>query len=88
MQQPKIYEVTHIDEVEEVKLQFSKFFKQSTDNSHLNIPSKLDNIYNQDEINKNSRRDLIVSNLLARKIVMIYEEFGGKNFMNEKYQNK
>ena len=44
MQQPKTYEVEQIDEVEEVRLQFSKFFKQTTDNSHMNIPSKLENI--------------------------------------------
>jgi hypothetical protein len=85
MQVPKTYEVEQIDEVEEVRLQFSKFFKQTTDNSHLQIQSKLDNIYNQEEINKSSRKDLIVSNLLNRKIIMMHEEYGAKNFMNERY---
>ena len=46
MQQQKTYFNEYVDEVEEVRLQYSKFFKQTTDNSHLQITSKLDNIYN------------------------------------------
>jgi hypothetical protein len=47
---PGEYEITHMDEVEELKIQFSRFFRQGTNNSDLIVPSKYDNIYNLDEI--------------------------------------
>mgnify|MGYP007134748476 CR=1 FL=1 len=48
--------------------------------------SGITNIYNYDEINKSSRKDLIISNLLARKIICMVEEEGCKNFMSMDYQ--
>ena len=61
------------------------FFTRVTDNTELVIPSKHENIYNQDEINKNSRKDLIVSIMLSRKVIMMIVEEGTCNFMNFKY---
>ena len=49
-----IYPITHIDEVEQVRLLFSKFFKATTDFRHLDVESKVMNIYNQGELYKSS----------------------------------
>jgi len=61
------------------------FFTKSTDNSGIDIPSKLSNIYNFDEINQSSRKELIVSRILTRKIVTMIEEEGAKNFIYSAY---
>jgi len=87
LDKPIMYEENEIDEVEQIRLLFSQFFKQTTDFSDLNIPSKHENIYNYDEINKSSRKDLIIQNILVLKVVMMIEEEGGRNLMNDKYQN-
>lgn len=75
-----------IDEVEQIRFLFSQFFKQTTDFSDLSVPSKHENIYNYDEINKSSRRDLIIQNILVLKVVMMIEEEGSRNLMNDRYQ--
>ena len=72
MHEPKHYPIIYVDEVEEVRLLFSKFFRLSTDNAELNIPSKLENIYNYDEFKHSGNKDLITSNYFLRKIVMMY----------------
>jgi len=54
----------------------------------LDIPSKNANIYNYDEIEKSTRKDLIVSNLLARKIICMTEEEGCKNHYSMDYQER
>ena len=46
MEVQKDYPITHIDEVEQVRLLFSKFFKATTNFAHLNVESKIDNIFN------------------------------------------
>lgn len=84
---PGEYEITHIDEVEELKIQFSKFFRQGTNNSELFVPSKYDNIYNLEEIQQSAKKDLIIKNLLARKVIMINAEEASKNFMHRDYQD-
>ena len=84
---PNKYEITHIDEVEELKIQFSRFFRQGTNNSDLIVPSKYDNIYNYDEIAQSTRKELIIKNLLARKVIMINGEEASKNFMHRQYQD-
>ena len=60
LHKPIIYEDTCINEVEQIRNLFSQFFKTTTDFSDLNIPSKHENIYNYDEINRSSRKDLII----------------------------
>ena len=84
---PGVYDITHIDEVEELKIQFSRFFRQGTNNSELFVPSKYDNIYNLDEIQQSTRKDLIIKNLLARKVIMMNGEEASKNFMHRNYQD-
>ena len=82
-----VYEITHMDEVEELKIQFSRFFRQGTNNSDLIVPSKYDNIYNLDEIQQSTKKELIIKNLLARKVIMINGEEASKNFMHRRYQD-
>ena len=48
------YPITHIDEVEQIRLLFSKFFKATTNFTHLNVSSKVNNIYNQEALYKSS----------------------------------
>jgi len=48
------YPITHIDEVEQIRLLFGKFFKAQTNFTHLNVASKVSNIYNQEELYKSS----------------------------------
>ena len=81
MHEPKHYPIIYVDEVEEVRLLFSKFFRLSTDNAELNIPSKLENIYNYDEFKHSGNKDLIASNYLLRKIVMMYQAEECRNFL-------
>lgn len=85
-EKPVVYEETVINEVEKIQLVFSKFFRTSTDFSQLIIPSKQNNIYNMEEINKQARKDLIIANILSSKVVMMIEEEGERNFMNMHYQ--
>mgnify|MGYP000856131936 CR=1 FL=1 len=82
------YPLYKIDEIERVRLLFSKFFVKSTDNSHLNIKAKFENIYDPGKVLKSSHKDLIVSILLQRKIVMMIGEEGHINFMNNLYQSE
>lgn len=86
MELEKYYPETEVQEVDQVRIMFAHFFVQSTDFSYLNIPAKLDNIHNQREIDKSSYRDLITSILLQRKVVMMIEMNGAKNFVYEGYQ--
>lgn len=86
LEKPIVYVENKIDEVEQIRLLFSQFFKQTTDFSDLDIPSKHENIYNYDEINKSSRKDLIIQNILVLKVVMMSEEEGSRNLMNDQYQ--
>ena len=87
LDKPIVYVENDIDEVEQIRFLFSQFFKQTTDFSDLSIPSKHENIYNYDEINKSSRKDLIIQNILVLKVVMMIEEEGSRNLMNDKYQH-
>lgn len=82
MHEPKHYPVVYVDEVEQVRLLFSKFFRLSTDNAEFNIPSKLENIYNYDEFKHSGNKDLIASNYLLRKIVMMYQAEECRNFLH------
>ena len=82
MQEPKHYPVVYVDEVEQVRLLFSKFFRLSTDNAEFNIPSKLENIYNYEEFKHSGNKDLIASNYLLRKIVMMYQAEECRNFLH------
>ena len=58
----------------------------TTDNSFLKIRSKFENIFNHDEIAKNSRKKLIISQLLARKIVMNVGDWNTRNLYTKEYQ--
>ena len=80
------YPQTMIDEVQQLQKQYAEYFIDTTDNTFLNIRSKHENIFNHDEINKNSRKKLIISQLLARKIVMHQGEYNGRNLYHEEYQ--
>ena len=79
---PRDYPCRYLDEIEESQLAFCKYFENTTDTSFLDIPSKTANIYNYSEIEKSSRKDLIISNLLARKIICMTEEEGSKNLLS------
>ena len=50
------------------------------------VPSKQANVYNIEQINKESRREIILQNILAAKVVMMIEEEGNRNFMSHNYQ--
>jgi len=83
MHEPKHYPVEYVDEVEELCLLFSKFFRLSTDNAEYNIRSKLENIYNFEEFERSGNKDLIASNYLLRKIVMMYHAEECRNFLHD-----
>lgn len=60
MAKPVVYEETVINEIEKVRLMFSQFFSTTTDFSGMQVPSKHANIYNIEQINKESRKDIIL----------------------------
>jgi len=76
-----------IDEVFQLKILFTSLWIKTTDFSQLNVPAKIANIYNMKEIEKNSRKKLIKKQTLAKKVVMMMEEKGSKNFYNIGYQD-
>lgn len=65
---------SQIHEVVQLKRLFCNFFEQTTDFTQLFVPAKHENIYNIDEIHKNSHKSLIMKNTLNNKAVMMIEE--------------
>jgi hypothetical protein len=47
------------------------------------VPAKHDNIYNIDEVLKNSHKNLIIKNTLNNKAVMMIEEGHSINIVNK-----
>ena len=82
------YPQTRIDEVQQMQKQYAEYFMDTTDNTFLNIRSKHENIFNHDEIGKSSRKALIVSQLLARKIVMNVGDWNSRNLYTLEYQDE
>ena len=56
-----------------------------TNNDYMYIQSKHENIYNKQEYELNSCKDLIVSILLSRKVVMMVGDESMRNLWNHKY---